>query len=57
MFDKLINELKMLERGVKIPVNLPVDDDGYFDRECHAETCHAEFKVLFQDWQEKVSDE
>ena len=57
MFDKLINELKKLERGVKIPVNLPVDDDGYFDRECHAETCHAEFKVLFQDWQEKVSDD
>jgi hypothetical protein len=57
MFDKLLNELKKLEHGVKIPVKLPVDDDGYFDRECHAETCHAEFKVLFQDWQEKVSDE
>ena len=57
MFDKLINELKKLERGVEIPVNLPIDNDGFLDRECHSEVCHAEFKVLFQDWKEKVSDE
>lgn len=57
MFDKLINELKKLERGVEIPVKLPIDDDGFLDRECHSEICHAEFKVLFQDWEEKVSDE
>jgi len=57
MFDKLLKELKKLERAVKIPVKLPLDDDGYLDRECHAETCHAEFKVLFQDWREKVSDD
>jgi|GEM_PF-203587 uncharacterized Zn finger protein (UPF0148 family) len=57
MFDKLSEELKKLKGGVKIPVKLPLDDDGYLDRECHAATCHAEFKVLFQDWREKVSDE
>lgn len=53
MFDKLLKELKKLEHGVKIPVKLPLDDEGYLDRECHAETCRAEFKVLFQDWGEK----
>lgn len=57
MFDKLLKELKKLEHGVKIPVKLPLDDEGYLDRECHAETCHAEFKVLFQDWGEKASAE
>ncbi len=56
MFDKLLNELKKLEHGVKIPVKLPLDDDGHLDRECHADTCHAEFKILFEDWREKVSD-
>lgn len=57
MFDKLLKELEKLAHGVKIPVELPLDDEGYLDRECHAETCQAEFKVLFQDWKEKVSDE
>jgi uncharacterized Zn finger protein (UPF0148 family) len=57
MFDKLLNDLKKLEQGVKIPVTLQLDEDGYLDRICPAETCHAEFKVLFLDWKEKVSDE
>lgn len=57
MFDKILNEIKKLENGVKFPVKLPVDDDGYFDRSCPEESCRSEFKVLFQDWQEKVSDE
>ena len=38
-------------------MTLQLDDDGYLDRICHAETCHTEFKVLFQDWKEKVSDD
>lgn len=57
MFDKLLQELKKLESGIEIPVQLPIDDDGFLDRQCHAETCHAEFKILFQDWKDKVSDE
>jgi uncharacterized Zn finger protein (UPF0148 family) len=57
MFDKLLNQIKKLEHGVEIPLNLPLDDDGYLDRECHAHACHAEFKILFQDWRDKVSDE
>jgi len=57
MFDKLLMELEKLSHGVKIPVEVSLDDEGYLDRECQAETCQAEFKVLFQDWKEKVSDE
>lgn len=57
MFDKLIRDLKKYEHGVRIPISLPLDDEGYLDRRCPEPTCHAEFKVLFQDWEAKVSDE
>jgi uncharacterized Zn finger protein (UPF0148 family) len=57
MFDKLLQQLKQLEKGVKVPVNLPLDEEGYLDRQCPAKFCHAEFKVLWQDWKGKVKDE
>lgn len=57
MFDSLLREIKRLERGVAITIVPPLDEDGYLDRECPAGSCHAEFKVLGQDWREKVSDE
>lgn len=57
MFNKVQRELKTLERGVRIPITLPLDDEGYLDRICPAVSCQAEFKVLFQDWREKVRDE
>lgn len=57
MFDKLLRELKNLEQGVQVPISLPLDDEGYFDRQCPSETCGANFKVLFEDWRDKVSDE
>lgn len=57
MFDQLLRELRKLEDGILVPVEMPVDDDGYFDRQCPAEQCKAVFKVLFSDWKEKVRDE
>lgn len=57
MFDQLLRELKKIEHGILAPVEMPVDEDGYFDRECPAEPCRAAFKVLFTDWKEKVRDE
>ncbi len=57
MFDKLIKELKKLERGVQIPVDVPLDEEQYFDRKCPQTECQTEFKVLFEDWKAKVSDE
>jgi len=57
MFDKLLRELKKLEQGVRVPISLPIDDEGYFDRQCPSEGCAANFKVLFEDWRDKVSDE
>jgi len=56
MFDDLIREIRRLEHGQKLSVSLPEDDDGYLDRQCSDEKCKADFKVLAQDWDQKVSD-
>lgn len=57
MFDKLLREVKKLERGVKVPIQIPLDEKGYMDRQCPSGECEADFKVLFEDWRDKVSDE
>lgn len=57
MFDDVIRELKNLERGVQISIEMPVDNDGYLDRRCPHEECQQDFKVLMDDWKEKVPDE
>ncbi|MCZ6654727.1 MAG: hypothetical protein O7D91_17085 [Planctomycetota bacterium] len=35
---------------------MPLDDKGYYDRVCPASKCAGQFKVLFDDWTDKVSD-
>src|SRR5689334_7979650 len=57
MFDKLMREAKKIEKGIFVSLDIAVDDEGYLDRQCPAEQCHAEFKVLFEDWRDKVSDD
>ncbi len=56
MFDNIIRELKKLEGGSQISISVPIDNDGYFDRCCPSEACQADFKVLMEDWKDKVSD-
>lgn len=41
---------------IEFSVPFPVDDDGYFDRQCAFEGCLREFKVEADDWKEKVGD-
>ena len=57
MFDKLLREMKKLERGVQVPIQIELDDDGQLDRRCPSEECQADFKVLLEDWKDKVLDE
>jgi len=57
MFDNLRRQLKKLERGVKVPIQIPLDDKGCMDRRCPSDECRAEFKVLYEDWRGKVRDE
>lgn len=57
MFDDIIGGLERIPEQQTISVTVPVDDDGYYDRECPAEECGSAFKVLFTDWRDKVPDE
>lgn len=40
-----------------ISIKIESDERGYFDRECPNEECKYRFKVLMEDWENKVSDE
>ena len=55
MFHEFIRELWRLEQRVSVPIDMPLDEKGYFDRRCPHQECHSEFKVLFEDWREKVT--
>lgn len=57
MFDEFIRELKTLSQPVSVRIDMPLDDKGYFDRKCPHSECNAEFKVLFDNWRDKVPDE
>lgn len=57
MFDKLLRELKKLEGGVRVPIQVHLDDDGQIDRQCPSDSCQADFRVVFEDWKAKVRDE
>lgn len=59
MFDHTIRELQAIQRNggrISVPVQMPVDEDGYFDRRCPSAACQADFKVLMEDWKNKVGD-
>lgn len=57
MFDEIMRELRRLEKPVSVPIDMPLDDKGYFDRKCPHNECGTDFKVLFEDWKQKVTDE
>ena len=38
-------------------VSIPLDDDGFLDRECPNDTCLASFKIFADDWEDKVKDD
>jgi len=47
----------MLPDNFSFEVNVPTDEDGYLDRECPNAICCAAFKVLSDDWKDRVRDE
>ncbi len=52
-----MRELHKLERTQTIPIDVPLDGDGYFDRLCPSPECSTGFKVLLTDWRDKGPDE
>ena len=57
MFEDAMRELRKLERGVQMPIQLEIDDNGYLDRRCPSNECAAHFKVMAEDWRDIVRDE
>ena len=57
MFDETLRSLKKIGAGERVRIDMPLDEDGYLDRQCPSEKCLAEFKVLFEDWRDKVRDD
>lgn len=57
MFDDVLRELKKMERGISISIDIPLDEKGCLDRRCPATECGATFKVPFDDWRDKVPEE
>lgn len=57
MFDEVIKEVNRLTQPRRISISLPLDEKGFFDRVCPKAECRGAFKVLFEDWRDKVSDE
>ena len=54
MFDDVIREIRRLERGVQFSFELEIDGDGFLDRVCPSSQGNVNFKVMFDDWRDKV---
>jgi hypothetical protein len=57
LFDDLERALRGFGGSFRIPISIPLDDDGNIDRVCPSIACRHEFKVLFDDWEAKVRDD
>jgi uncharacterized Zn finger protein (UPF0148 family) len=57
MFEDTIRALRQLEGKTTVSVSISDDEEGYFDRECPSEECLFQFKILSEDWKDKVRDE
>ena len=56
MFENVQRRLEELGRTT-VSVRIDADADGYLDRECPAENCRFEFKVLGEDWSSPIFGE
>jgi hypothetical protein len=56
VFEEFIREIRRLERPVTVRIDLPLDEKGYLDRSCSHRECRCDFKVLYEDWRDKVPD-
>jgi len=57
MFDEILRELKRMPKTFEVSIDLPLDEKGYLDRLCKQSKCRNNFKVIEQDWVDKIRDE
>ena len=56
VFEHLLREIRRLET-IKSEISLPLDEEGYLDRECPNGDCQFLFKVHLEDWKSICRDE
>ena len=56
MFEEMIREFRRLRDSQQIPVSVPSDAEGYFDRECPSGECLFQFKIYVDSWRRIARD-
>ena len=56
MFENILNELNNL-KSYNYKIDIPVDDEGYIDKECPNQECLYQFKIFAEDWKNICKDE
>ena len=54
IFEETIKYLESLLTPQKYSMQVEVDEDGYFDKECHNDVCRSKFKIFADDWANKI---
>lgn len=57
MFKNLLRDLADLSRTTKVSIPIAADERGFVDKECPADHCKYQFKVLQEDWRDLFRDE
>lgn len=57
MLDELIDAMENFPEQTSFTMSVALDEKGYYDRICPNSECGGLFKVLFEDWRDKVADE
>lgn len=53
-FKNTIEFLKKMQTPQKYTIEIEIDEDGYYDKECPNEECLQKFKVKAEDWINKI---
>ena len=56
MFENILNELNNL-KCYNYKIDIPVDEEGYIDKECPNQECLYKFKIFAEDWKNICKDE
>lgn len=54
MFENILNFLDELDGEFTYTAEVETDNEGYTDRECPREECMSKFKILEEDWVERI---
>lgn len=57
MFDEILREIEQMQKSFTLSIDLPVDDKGYFDRQCPHRDCKSAFKIFDPHWEEKIAND